>query len=220
MDAKEVIENINTIYNRFKVPRDLQRHMKLVAAVTAQLCTQAQEDVDKDLLVACALLHDIGNIVKFSFDPRLNIKNVESEEELKQTQIEIKEKYGANDHEATMNMVKELSANKEIITILDEANWLEVPHLIEKSNLQPMILAYADYRVAPAGVVSVEDRIKDVQERYSLKLKDKFDVDLFTRSAQAYRLLEKKIFEKMSGSPQDITDESIQEFLILPMYEK
>ena len=214
MDAKEIIENISDLYARFKIPGHLEWHMRLVAGVTAWLCDHVQESVDRDLLVAAALIHDMGNIVKFDFSHQVDRGESFNcdVEELKKIQLEMEEKYGTNDHVATMNMLTEVGVNQEILTLLDEADWRVIAKATNNHAVAAMILSYADYRVAPGGVVSVDERIADIHTRYKKKHNIKFNEDKFQRTAQAYRDLEKELFKLIKEEPKDISSETISAY--------
>jgi 5'-deoxynucleotidase YfbR-like HD superfamily hydrolase len=58
---------IQDIYNSFKILPSLQLHMLRVAAVTQEVCKQiyTQLPVTSETLITIALLHDLGNLVKF-----------------------------------------------------------------------------------------------------------------------------------------------------------
>lgn len=214
MYAKDIIEHIDEIYARFQVPAHLQHHMRLVAGVTLWLVDHCKEPVDRDLLLACAFVHDLGNIVKFDFSQPLEkgMEHPEEIEELKKVQVEMEERYGKKDHHATMMMLNELGVDKKILNVLELSDWRSIKESTRLRLLVPMMLSYADYRVAPYGVVSVQERIADIHKRYRKKHNIKFDEAIFQESADNYEDLEIVLFEFITGKPEDINNESVQAF--------
>lgn len=65
----EIIANIKSIYDQFKVPPDLRKHMAKVTAVVSIVCDNWEgPKIDKQSTIAAALLHDIGNLVRFDLE--------------------------------------------------------------------------------------------------------------------------------------------------------
>ena len=57
------------VYKKFGIPPNLQEHMLRVFEVTSYIEKHWKgETVDWDLAKKIALLHDLGNVVKFDFD--------------------------------------------------------------------------------------------------------------------------------------------------------
>lgn len=104
---------IKEIYEKFGIPPNLQEHMVQVAKVVDFIKVHwSGPDVNWELLTKAALLHDIGNLVKYDF----GVIPIENGDFWKQRQQEIKQKYGTDDHEATKNMLAEI--REEILTVL------------------------------------------------------------------------------------------------------
>lgn len=67
MDGVQVRSSIKSIYDRFSIPRSLRLHMYRVASIAEMVCDNWKGPrIEKDDIVAACLLHDVGNIVKFS----------------------------------------------------------------------------------------------------------------------------------------------------------
>lgn len=70
MDSEGVIGSIHGIYERFRIPGNLQMHMFRVAGVGELISNNWKGlDISKEDIVAALLIHDIGNIVKFNMTP-------------------------------------------------------------------------------------------------------------------------------------------------------
>lgn len=149
---------IDEVYQRFSVPQNLAEHMFRVFGV---VCVISENWIGKplnwNLLKKLALLHDLGNIVKFNLTG--------DELSLKETQKMMIDKYGADDHEATGNMVRELGFGDESIETIQSKSFGNSVAISESSNYLLKILYYADMRVLPNGVGTLEDRLSDVRNR-------------------------------------------------------
>lgn len=83
------------------------------------------------------------------------------------------------------------------------------------SDYEKKLCAYADMRVAPWGVVSLDERLLDLEKRYAARYpspEDQQRREHFRRDAYA---LESQIFAHCDISPSDITDETIKSFFTI-----
>ncbi|MGD0665386.1 MAG: HD domain-containing protein [Rhabdochlamydiaceae bacterium] len=201
MESLAIISSINEIYERFNIMPYLQLHMRRVAAV-GELILSAESDASKDDVVAALLLHDLGNIVKFRLE--------EEDATWKKIQQEMIAKYGSVDHGATEKMVHELGVNDRVASLIAGMGFDNLPGVIESSDRELKICLYSDQRVAPYGVVSLQERFADLRKRYKgTALASRFD------EAQEERalLLEQQIFNDLSLKPSEINDLTIAGFL-------
>lgn len=197
---------IGEIYERYRIPPWLAEHMYRVAAVAtcvfdAHVATDASLLGRNDMIAAC-LLHDIGNIVKFNFttlpppDGRITY--------WKEVQSEMIAKYGTSEHPASKAMCEEIGQWERIAPILEHTSDYDACILLEQGSLLQRIVAYADQRVAPAGVVSLTQRLRDMRARY-----DHPDTDHIRALDTAIMENEKWLFSGISLKPEDITEQSI-----------
>ena len=66
---------------------------------------------------------------------------------------------------------------------------------------------YADMRVSPYGVVSLEERMKEAKNRY--KLESPSEEEERERLIECGREIEKQIFAKCKIKPEDINNETV-----------
>jgi hypothetical protein len=203
MESPVIISSIDEIYDRFNIMPALQLHMRRVAAVGALILSiDRYAKINKDDVIAALLLHDIGNIVKF----RLR----EEGESWRKIQQETIAKYGSNDHKATEKMIHELGVNHRVASLISRMGFENLPHVIDSTDMEQKICLYADQRVAPHGVVSLQERFADLQNRYKdTTLKSRFDPEQEKRAL----LLEQQIFTNSSLQPSEINDQTIERFL-------
>lgn len=209
MESIEIISSIKEIYKRFNIMPCLQLHMRTVAAV-AELILSARTDdearISKDDVIASLLLHDLGNIVKF----KLGMESEEESTYWQKIQQETIAKYGPTDHQATEKMVHELGANDRVAFLISEMGFDHLSHVIDSNNMELKICLYADQRVAPYGIVSVQQRFADLRNRYK-------DTALESRytplQEEKALLLEHQIFQRSSLHPLEINDQTIAPYI-------
>lgn len=189
---------------------NLQLHQLRVAAVAMQIADAFDMPLNKkDLAIGC-LLHDIGNIVKFrlrEFPEMLKGEDVEYWENIQKEYIE---KYGPEEHDANLGLAKDIGVSKEILDIVDAVgfhNWCVVK---DGKSWEHKIASYADSRVAPFGVMSLNDRLMDANRRY----KDVSHTPDVERDSlyQCISDVENDIFSHINIKPEDINDESISKY--------
>ena len=190
--------NINEIYQQFSIPQNLQEHMFRVFGVVSVIENNwTGEKLDWGILKKLTLLHDLGNIVKF------NLK--EDEMYLKETQKAIIKKYGSDDHIATGKMVSELGFDSEAVKIIQSKSFGNSVEITNSNNYLLKILYYADMRVLPTGVGTLEDRLSDIRNRMP-KYTTRPD---FEDLINACREVEKQLQEKVSIPLVNINDDLV-----------
>ncbi|MCA9380970.1 HD domain-containing protein [Candidatus Dojkabacteria bacterium] len=184
--------SIDQIYKDLKIMPSLQKHQKIVAAIAWKICDSLSTKVDTHTIVSTCLLHDLGNIVKGSSD---QFAPKGEEEYWQKVETETKEKFGEHASIATVAMIKSLNLENEE-KILEYLSWVGAKSLSTRSeeelkNLEFVIAPYADSRVAPNGIVSIDGRIEEAKERYHfkddqsgpiLKSMKRMEVTIFARS--------------------------------------
>ncbi len=220
-DSEEIIEQIQDIYEMFDIPQNLRMHMMRAAGVCKIICDNWKgPKINKDDAVATALIHDLGNIVKFDLDS-LNAtqfmvpedaKRLDHWKELKE---EVIQKYGRDDHEATINMAKEAGASDRILEILHKFVLLNNEKIFKENDWETKICNYADQRVAPTGIVTLHQRWFDLKKRY----KGKVDIsdELAERLQIAGEDIERQLFKNVNATklkgPEAINDQSIEKYI-------
>jgi hypothetical protein len=214
--AESITSSISEIYQTFRVPSSLQLHMMRVAAVGSLICDNwTGPKISKEKVVALLLIHDLGNIVKFTLDSPAT--TALPKEELakigywRQVKADVIARYGADDHTATLKMAGELGASKEILEVMDEMGIVEDgdynPTGSNKWELE--ICVYSDMRVMFHGVAGSDERIKDLLTRYKGTSKE----PKFKLLGEMVPALEAEISQNMSIAPSEINDISIKPYL-------
>ena len=171
MDGAEILGSVHEIYDRFLIPNNLRLHMYKVASVAEMVCDNLEGvRVNKVNVVAACLLHDLGNLVKFDLDSNLTAGLLGAEakniDRLKKIKAEMIAKYGGSDHEATRKMMAEVGVSSEVLAIINGMGYAFRDDYVPGSrNIETEICEYADCRVSPAGVKSIEERLADFCDR-------------------------------------------------------
>ncbi len=192
---------ITEIYLKYELPPHLADHQLTVAAVGHNICKSTKKADAEEVVTAC-LLHDMGNIIKFKFDkqiPGLELDNLKYWREVQQRFIDA---YGLDEHRATMIIAKEIGINPRIMSIIDAIGFTHSDKALVSTDNSMIIAAYSDMRVAPVGVVSLEERLGDLTQRYGY-LPDR------EQCTEALRKMEKLIFTNCDCKPADVTPSSV-----------
>ncbi len=199
---------VGDVYKRFGVPPNLSEHMLRVAGVVDFIHRNwTGEEIDWNLLTKIALLHDLGNVVKFTWDNYEKFGLSQSEaKSLQQLQQTLIQKYGEDDHEATKKMLEELGVEQIVSqTILDKSFGNSIK-TARSNNWYPKILLYSDLRVMPNNISTLDERIQDIHDRYP-KYRNRVD---FSELVRANYEIEKEIQEHVSVSLREITQNTIK----------
>jgi len=150
---------IKELYQKYHIMPQLEKHQLRVGAIVA-LITK-----DRDSILT-ALVHDMGNIVKFSNLPS----------EWLPIQAEYIKKYGTDANVATIKILEDAGLTKLKEYMERESEFYQNRMTVtdfSKISLPALLTLYADTRVAFNGVVPMEDRIVDLETRYNMYRDDR-----------------------------------------------
>lgn len=202
---------ISEIYKKYDTMPQLQQHQRVVAGVALMIARSLSEDIEEKNLVSAMLLHDMGNIIKFDltlYPKYLEPLGLRYWSEVKQRYLDT---YGFDEHEATIAISYEVNVPSIVLDIIKSVGFTRAPLLVGDVPLSHKIACYADQRVSPFGVMSLQQRITEGRARF-LRNKGSISIgDEFEGRVSALMLLESQIFARSFLSPQDITTEIINE---------
>ncbi len=158
--------NITQIYTKYNIPQNLQEHMLRVAALS-QILTENWQGIplNKEAIVTTCLFHDMANIIKFKFDNpvfKMTAQEIQHWKRVKQKTIE---NYGDNIHAATLAICQEIGLNNKVLDLVNKLEWDNVPKMLNGRDFESCITIYSDMRIGPFGIMSLKDRIDDLQAR-------------------------------------------------------
>lgn len=205
------------IYRRFRIFRGLQDHQLRVAAVGKYVAGRMHPPVDTRLVVLVGLFHDMGNIIKANFSmPELY--EPEGPEYWRKVKDEYIATRGADEHEATKAIGREIGLPEKVIAIIDAMRFSRTRWIVEEGSMEHKICKYADLRVGPFGVLPLRERLGEARTRYAGKTYDTGDVLTpaeLERVEEVCGRLEETVCSAAAIEPEDITDASI-----LPIVEE
>lgn len=190
----------------------LQEHMVRVAYVGKTLGENATENVELNNIIRACLLHDMGNIIKFNLnviESAVDDRGIDYWNNVKNKYIEI---YGNDEFSATKQICCELGVSERIIELVSNFGTRNVKNVINSGDLNKMIVNYADHRVAPNGIVSLQERILDQHNRFHKSFsKDVAEEKIkFRKETDETKYeLEKIIFSRSKSKPKDIVDVNV-----------
>lgn len=199
------------IYSKYQIPSVLRNHMYRVAAVARILVQSLKPEVrlDIDLVTKAMLLHDMGNVIKspvannvlYTEEERIDLRKVE----------EFIKSYGDNEHTVTMAIARELNVPEKVLYILENIGSSRLHLTVDLNDWYIKLCSYSDFRVAPTGIVSVEERFDEVIRRYAGSQHALADVEKTEKKKQLALVLEKQIQEVCNISLNEIDIEKVEE---------
>jgi hypothetical protein len=222
LDSEEIIEEINDIYEEFDIPQNLREHMMRVAGAVALICDNWKgSKINKDDVVAAALLHDLGNVVKYDLSPegrRLVGDDSDSDvETLKELQQKMITKYGKDADAASAKMAQEAGVNERVLELIAENGIDHIEDTANSNDMERKILKYCDLRVLPGGIGSLDERFEDARVRYSTQnvFAKALDENQLIAWKETANRIETDIFKnvKKGFKPGSITDKSVSKYI-------
>jgi len=231
---------IQQIYKKYRITPSLQLHQYRVAAVAKYLSDKIKQanDQQKEIVMAC-LLHDMGNIIKFNMDLFPEFFLPEGVEYWKKVKEDFVNKYGSDEHVATIEIAKEVlnsprhaefvSASGEekipkrvrddgidthrVIELIDAIGFSNARRNAEGSDFGWKIAAYSDMRVEPYGVTTLESRLADGNKRFKLNKPGVSRHDFFVEMSGYLHTIQDQLFTELPFSPESITEETVQQMI-------
>lgn len=203
---------IEEIYNKYRVPPNLQEHMIRVASVGVYIADtwEKPEELDRDSIVLALLFHDTGNLIKFDFkDPNLLGKEQARIHYWKSVQAEMKAKY-QDEQVATIEIAKEVGLNKKAFELLLAVGSSKLKDAIETDDWNKKIVCYSDFRVDPHGFVTVNQRFDDIVTRYAGGTHNLADTEEVNRRRKLCLELEKQLQTKSSKNLNYLNKSKLQ----------
>jgi len=203
--------NINDVYLKYKINKGLREHMIRVAAVAQLICDKSTVELDTKNIVTACLLHDMGNLIKAKMDSMPELYEPEGVDHWIRIQAEMIERYGADEHTATIAIVNEISPGEEVLHYVFDAIGTEnTARVHANESLGAKIATYSDMRVGPFGIITIEDRMDDLRVRYISRNKPGFSAENIDQREKMLKDIERAIFSKSTIEATDVTDKSTQ----------
>lgn len=123
--------------------------------------------IDWALTKKLALVHDLGNLVRFDLEKHSELLEEEQPniEYWKLKKEEMKSKYGSDDHEATFKMLMEIDISDKAIEAIGSKSFVNVGTIKDSTSWPLKLLFYSDLRTMPFGIGSLKERNEELQAR-------------------------------------------------------
>ena len=203
-----VMPEITSVYKEYKIPKNLQEHQLRVAAVASQICDGLTTPVHRTSVIKACLLHDMGNIIKFDMRVFPEAWEPEGAAYWQAVKDEYIEKYGPDEHHASIVIARELGLNALELACIKSIDFGKTVETLGLDIIEPKICDNADLRVDPHGVVSLAQRLEEGHKRHKGRPDKWLADDVREKIVQACRDMEAQIFAKSKIKPEDITSET------------
>lgn len=201
---------ISEIYAKYRIMPGLQIHQWRVAAVAKKLADARPEKMDRNSIILAALFHDMGNIIKSDLSLFPEFREPEGLPYWEGVKSEFIAKYGIDEHQATIQIARELNLSDEVVSIIRGIGFQSLENIRDSDSWEMKIVEYADLRVAPHGVASLGDRIAEARVRYAGKHDHIPESEhRFEQLKGAAFDIERELFAGIDLRPEYITDESV-----------
>lgn len=199
------------------MPKNLQVHQLRVASVAKQICDAFGNEnisIDTHSVVTACLLHDMGNIIKFDLSYFPEFVEPEGLDYWQNVKNQFIGKYGNNEHLATDAIAKEVGLSEKVLSMLELTGFSKVLQVLNDNSTEKKICNYADMRVGPFGILSIDQRAKDGEARHARKTSvTKNDRTDFGEVVKGLAKLEQQIFTNLKIKPGDINNQSIEKII-------
>ncbi|HTR18722.1 MAG TPA: HD domain-containing protein [Candidatus Paceibacterota bacterium] len=197
------------IYAAYRIMSSLQLHQLRVAAVGKTICDRFSGVLDTRNVVLACLFHDMGNLIKSDLVTFPEFLEPEGYDYWKKVKDEFEAKYGKNEHHATIEIAGELALPKRAIELIDGVGFSKLETARDSDSYEQKIVEYADLRVGPYGILSMDDRIAESAKRYVGKHPDMpRSPERFAQLAEAAHEVERQLFSRTDIKPEDVNDKS------------
>lgn len=175
--------SVADVYEKFRVRANIQQHMYRVAAVTQMIADVLEEggkmnSEEKHTLIAAAAVHDLLKIISLPPE-KLKVFHDPADPISLQQRLAIRtmliERYGPNEEKATLQVIQQLDLWEDVYALVQQlgeinnpqgfANWEDVFIHLREGTLLIKLLTYADWRVSPQGIVSLQERHTELRAR-------------------------------------------------------
>ena len=195
--------SIKKVYKKYRVPQNLQEHMLRVGALASILTDNwVGADIDKFSIVQASLLHYIAKPMNFDLEKQAQFGMSAAEiNELEKLQNYLRDRYGTDEHAATVGIVEDLGCSSTTVRIVDNLEWSEIPRVMEGNDIESLIVIYCDMKIGFNGILALDDRLANLKSRAN-------DED-FEEHAKNGKNLEELIRNQVSIDLNLITDTKI-----------
>jgi 5'-deoxynucleotidase YfbR-like HD superfamily hydrolase len=184
---------INKFYKTYRVPKNIIAHMQKVAEICEILADKFEKkgiEIDKELLISAALLHDAIRVCDMKEFKPLELDPKATEEDIAIWK-ELRLLYGKIGHEMAVSRLLRFMGEPNVAGLILKHDFYRIDNL---NTWEEKILYYADKRVDHDKIVTLQTRFVEGRKRNNDK-DDNFDkIDAIE---QKIYLLEKELIAEI-----------------------
>jgi HD-GYP domain-containing protein (c-di-GMP phosphodiesterase class II) len=189
---------------------NLQLHQLRVAAVGKMIAEHLDIPVNVRDVILAGLFHDMGNIVKFDLKRYPESLEPEGLAHWDKVKSDFMQKYGDNSHSASSAIARMIGLPENVVDIIEHLSVAELEKITKSDLYELKIVEYADDRISPRGVASIQDRFNDMSERYQNRYENPEKAKaVYAQYIQLAQMNEQQIFSHTLLKPEDISDQTI-----------
>lgn len=189
----------------------LQKHMYRVAGV-AQIIGENFNNKSliciQDCIIAC-LLHDMGNIIKCNLEYYPQFIEREGIDYWQKVKSDFIKKYGNDEHIATLAIAQELHVSSRVLELIQAIGFSKATSNANHFDYDKKLCCYADQRVTPFGVRSLDERLVDGHARFKHNHLVPSNEHLFLGNSASLKTIEQQLFDYCTCKPDQITEEQV-----------
>lgn len=222
---KSLVIDTLSIYQAYALPIHLRDHMLKTTAIVCWILDHWKgEKLDEEVMIQASLLHDIGNIVKGTNEKfKIIFPDFISEESWQywlNVRQHIEERYGKTDLDATLNIAKEINVNSKVLKLIERKQFGNNEQIYKGKDYEAKICAYADQRVSPNGILSLQGRLDEARTRHRGIPDSSVNAPNYEKLKKYAVEIEKQVFGFVEGHPEDINDTAVEQYIFgLKLYE-
>lgn len=196
---------VSQVYKNYQTPQSLQTHMLRVASFAKILLNNwTGATLDKNAIIKACAIHDIAKPMAFDLAKQAKFGMAERDiEKLRLLQIELKTKYGEQEHRATIGICKTVGCDKNTVKFVDNLEWKYIPRLLHEKDIASLIPIYSDMRIGPKGILPLNVRLEELKKRVN--------GDDYEDNVKNGNATEKEIIKNVSIDVNSILDEQLNQ---------
>lgn len=159
--------NTKQIYEKYFIPPNLQEHMLYVASLSKIIVDNwTGPTINKNAIIQASLFHDIAKPLHFDLEKQAQYGMSQTDiQKLKNHQQTLKDAFGDDEHICTVKIFENMGCSVTARTIINNFEWINIPQLEKIKDLNSLIPIYADMRIGPMGIVTLQNRLHDLKQR-------------------------------------------------------
>jgi phosphohistidine swiveling domain-containing protein len=208
--------DITEICRIYRVPPNLKLHLLRVAAVGDWICHHWRgPSINRTRIKMALLLHDIGNIVKADYErtPGLFPEELRNLRYWMAVQENVRRRFGDTDTAASAAIARDIGVPANVVQLMTDKQFVNNEETARSQNWDQKIAAYADQRVSPHGVTSLDARLWEAKERYRDVPTASVNMPTFEALVAAAKAIETQLSEWCDARLNDLNNEVIEPYI-------